>query len=415
MISPRRFAIMTAASCGTVIAAVAGFGLAGIKNTHTPAIEERATEMGEAGSEAELAAAAVTAIAESALPDASQMLVPETHPEQIAAVSTPDPVYAEEKETASSAETLNETLSESSQMLPPETEPVQIAAVSTSDPVHAGAKDAVSSTETLDELLSYSSQTFAPEPPSDAKEAVNSTETLDECLIREVCIDQYLWSVYQRTPKQDTVKVVERRKMTVKTKGKSRTIIKEFTKLVDEDFTWKDPKAAEKASKSLMEYVIGGMDQGFKLKLYHALRAMDEAGLSPGITSAFRDDYRQSLTTGLKAATERSYHGGSFRGGYGHGLAVDLVSVRGENCPERLISSENLWKWIDAHGKELGIGRPYLDKDRPHVAPLDGKEYADHSRGANTQHARPEIKKRLAVRDNHSIANLARTAKSSNF
>ena len=144
---------------------------------------------------------------------------------------------------------------------------------------------------------------------------------------------------------------------------------------------------------------------------------MDEAGLSPGITSAFRDDYRQSLASGLKAATDRSYHGGSFRGGYGHGLAVDLVSLRGENRAERLISSENLWKWIDAHGKELGIGRPYLDKDPPHVAPIDGKEYADHSRGANTQQARPEIKKRnlLAIRDNHSIANLARTAKSSNF
>ena len=414
MISPRRFAIMTAA-CG-FIAAVAGFSLAGIKNTHTPAIEERATTTGEAGgSEAESTAAAVAAIAEAGLLDASQTLPPEAQPQQIGAVSTPDPVYAEEKEVASTAESLS--LSESSQTLPPETQPVQIATLSTPDPVNAGAEEAVSSTETLDETLSYSSQTFASKTPSDAKETVNSTETRDECLTREVCIDQYLWSVYQRTPKQDTVKVVERRKMTVKTKGKSRTIIKEFTKLVDEDFTWKDPKAAEKASKSLMEYVIGGMDQGFKLKLYHALRAMDEAGLSPGITSAFRDDYRQSLTTGLKAATDRSYHGGSFRGGYGHGLAVDLVSVKGENRAERLISSENLWKWIDAHGKELGIGRPYLDKDPPHVAPIDGKEYADHSRGANTQHARPEIKKRnlLAVRDNHSIANLARTARSSNF
>jgi len=69
------------------------------------------------------------------------------------------------------------------------------------------------------------------------------------------------------------------------------------------------------------------------------------------------------------------------------------------------------------HGKEFGIGRPYLDKDPPHVGPIDGKEYADHSRGANTQHAGPEIKKRnlLGVRDNHGIANLARTAKSSNF
>jgi hypothetical protein len=411
VISPRRFAIMTTASCGTVIAAVAGFGLAGIKNTPTPAIEERATEMGEAGSEVVSAAAAVTAIAEAGL------LPPEAQPEQIAAVSVPDPVNAEEKDAASSAESLIESLSESSRTLPPETQPVQIATLSTPDPVHAGAKEAASSTETFDESLSYSSQTFASETPSDAKEALNSTETRDECLTREICIDQYLWSAYQRTPKQDTVKVVERRKVTVKTKGKSRTIIKEFTKLVDEDFTWKDPKAAEKASMSLMEYVIGGMDQGFKLKLYHALRAMDEAGLSPGITSAFRDDYRQSLTTGLKAATDRSYHGGSFRGGYGHGLAVDLVSLRGENRAERLISSENLWKWIDAQGKEFGIGRPYLDKDPPHVAPIDGKEYADHRRGANTQHARPEIKKRnlLAVRDSNRIMNLARTAKSSNF
>ena len=71
----------------------------------------------------------------------------------------------------------------------------------------------------------------------------------------------------------------------------------------------------------LMEYVIGGMDCSFKLKLHHALRAMDEAGSAPGITSAFRDDYRQSLASGLKAARDRSYHGESFRGGYGHGLA----------------------------------------------------------------------------------------------
>ena len=176
------------------------------------------------------------------------------------------------------------------------------------------------------------------------------------------------------------------------------------------------PKAAEKAGMSLTEYVIGGMDRDFKLKLYQALRAMDDAGLSPGITSAFRDDYRQSLASGLKAATDRSYHGGSSHGGYGHGLATDLVSVKGETRAERLMSSESLWKWIDAHGNEFGIGRPYLDKDPPHVAPIDGKEYADHRR-ANTQHARADIKKRnlLAVRNDHSFAKLARTGRSSNF
>ena len=45
---------------------------------------------------------------------------------------------------------------------------------------------------------------------------------------------------------------------------------------------------------------------------------------------------------------------------------------------ERWISTEALWKWIDAHSQQTGIGRPYLDKDPPHIAPIDGKEYADH-------------------------------------
>jgi class 3 adenylate cyclase len=116
----------------------------------------------------------------------------------------------------------------------------------------------------------------------------------------------------------------------------------------------------------------------FTLRLYRALHALDDAGLSPGITSGFRDDYRQSLATGNKAANESSYHGGSRRGGYGHGLAVDLVSTTGATRLERFGSSEKLWKWIDVHGKEFGLGRPYLDKDPPHVAPMDGKEYAVH-------------------------------------
>jgi hypothetical protein len=186
--------------------------------------------------------------------------------------------------------------------------------------------------------------------------------------------------LYQRTPKLDTIKVVEQKRVKVKKNNKLQTIVENITKLVDEDFTWKDPRAAERAGMPLMEYVIGGMDRTFKLKLYHALRALDEAGLAPGITSAFRDDYRQSLASGLKAAIDRSYHGGSFRGGYGHGLAVDVVSVKGNTRAERSASSEKLWKWIDTNGKEFGIGRPYLDKDPAHLAPIDGKEYADHHR-----------------------------------
>ena len=57
--------------------------------------------------------------------------------------------------------------------------------------------------------------------------------------------------------------------------------------------------------------------------------------------------------------------------------------------------SEILWKWIDAHEKELGIGRPYLDKDPPHVAPIDGKEYADKRGPAKARVRR--IEKAIAV------------------
>jgi hypothetical protein len=145
----------------------------------------------------------------------------------------------------------------------------------------------------------------------------------------------------------------------------------------------------------LMDYVIGGMDRSFKLKLYHALRVLDDAGLAPGMTSGFRDDYRQSIASGLKASTDRSYHGGSFRGGYGHGLAADIVSVKGETRTQRLISSESLWKWIDAHGQEFGIGRPYLDKDPAHVAPIDGKEYVAHRGGVMRD--TPDRKRRSAA------------------
>ena len=67
---------------------------------------------------------------------------------------------------------------------------------------------------------------------------------MDECLTGEVCIDQYLWSVYQRAPKEDTTKVVERTKAIVKTNGKPQTVVKEMTRLVDEDFAWKDPSTA---------------------------------------------------------------------------------------------------------------------------------------------------------------------------
>jgi hypothetical protein len=227
---------------------------------------------------------------------------------------------------------------------------------------------------------------------------MSAVEGVDECMVAQICIDRYLWSLYERTRKIDTIRVPEQIKVSVKRKGKTKIVTKTITRIIDEDFAWKDPKAAERAGMSPKDYVIGGMDPNFRVRLYHALRALDDAGLMPGITCAFRDDYRQTIASGLKAQSDKSYHGGSFRGGYGHGLAADIVSVKGETRAERLASSVQLWKWIDTHEQELEIGRPYLDRDPPHVAPIDGEEYAAHRPERNTQHAESKATKQPAAR-----------------
>jgi hypothetical protein len=368
--NPRRFATVAPALCGTVVLAgwivawLAGFGSAGIENTGAVPIEDRRAASLTANAEiadkpqaiamgnAVIANADVATAVESVTGTATGKPVASDEPGSIVEAALPDP------------------------SLPADLPPVQVATANPSDLV-----------------------------PNDAKDAVSRIEILDECLVAETCIDRFLWALYQRTPKEDSIKVQERRKVTVKKRGKTKTVTKTFTRLVDEDFTWKDPKAADKAGMPMMDYVIGGMERSFKLKLFYTLYAAEQAGLSPGITSAFRDDYRQSIASGLKAASDRSYHGGSFRGGYSHGLAADVVSVKGATRAQRWISTESFWKWIDAHGKEFGIGRPYLDRDPPHLAPIDGKEYASH-RGTKVQHAEADIKKRkrLAVRDDRSAA-----------
>ncbi len=264
--------------------------------------------------------------------------------------------------------------------------------------VEAALPDSSSISAAEPSLVQVASADPSDPMPIEVKKAVALIEIPDECL--DSCIDRYLWTLYQRTPKEDSLRVHERRKVTIRRKGKMVMVTRTFSRLVDQDFTWKDPHAAEKVGMPMMDYVIGGMDRSFRTKLFHTLRAAELAGMSPGITSAFRDDYRQSIASGMKAATDRSYHGGSFRGGYGHGLAADVVSTDGATRNQRWASTEKFWKWIDANGKEFGIGRPYLGRDPPHVAPTDGREYAAHNPGMRA-HAEANIKKRtrLALRD----------------
>ena len=114
-------------------------------------------------------------------------------------------------------------------------------------------------------------------------------------------INEYLWEVYQRQPAK-------------KDRGG--------------DFTWKDPAAANRMGKTLQAYVIVGMDADFRELVYHAGKAMDAAGIEWTIVSGFRDDWRQSIASGIKARTGFSRHGGSLAvGGYGHGRAVDIGHI----------------------------------------------------------------------------------------
>jgi hypothetical protein len=148
-------------------------------------------------------------------------------------------------------------------------------------------------------------------------------------------VDQYLWEVYQREPTK---------------KDRSG------------DFTWKDQAAAKRASMSLQDYVIGGMDPDFREQLYHAGRAMDAAGIRWFILSGFRDDYRQRIAAGFKARTGRSLHGGSrATGGYGHGRAVDIMGVDG--------TASEVWEWLDDNGAKYGLRRPIPGPDPAHVQP----------------------------------------------
>ncbi len=146
-------------------------------------------------------------------------------------------------------------------------------------------------------------------------------------------VDRYLWQVYEREPvKKDS----------------------------SGDFSWKDPAAAKRVHMSLMDYVIRGMDPDFREQLYHAGHAMDAAGLHWSMLSAFRDDYRQALAAGFKARPGNSLHGGSRAvGGYGHGRAIDIMNIGGDD--------ETVWHWVDAHGAKYGLRRPMPGYDPAHI------------------------------------------------
>jgi len=170
-----------------------------------------------------------------------------------------------------------------------------------------------------------------PAAPAPAAPKRSSAGTIEE-------INEYLWEVYQRAP--------------VKKDGAG-------------DFTWKDPAAAKRMKMPMPVYVIGGMDPDFREQLYHAGHAMDAAGIHWSMLSAFRDDYRQSIASGLKAGNSNSLHGGKARtGGYGHGQAIDITNANGND--------ETVWRWVDRNGAKYGLVRPMPGYDPAHIQPREG-------------------------------------------
>jgi hypothetical protein len=170
-------------------------------------------------------------------------------------------------------------------------------------------------------------------------------------------VDQYLWSVYQRSE--------------TKRDGSG-------------DFTWKDAAAAARLGLTTDEYVIGGMDPDFRELLFDLGHAMDAAGIDWTILSAFRDDYRQGLAAGFKAHRGFSFHGGSIAtGGYSHGCAADLEATDGSEE-----SNNAVWKWLDQHGERFGIHRPMRKIDPAHIQPVGGW----HEVAAELRDKRAEIR-----------------------
>src|SRR6202045_373720 len=193
MMNPRRLSTVPAPLLRSVILAtgvvglLAAFGPAGIQDTGAgPPKDISAPSL---STEQELAGA----------PQPSSMLNDDLGQTDVAMA---EPSVAGAIADASIAlkkpEPVVETASTNSPDVPPtEPTPVQVAMANPSDLDPGDAGKAVSSIE-----------------------AVGSIEIVDECLVVDICVDRYLWALYQRTPKEDTIKELERRKVAIKRKGK---------------------------------------------------------------------------------------------------------------------------------------------------------------------------------------------------
>lgn len=124
------------------------------------------------------------------------------------------------------------------------------------------------------------------------------------------------------------------------------------------DFTWKDPAAAKRRGMDVCTYAIDGMAPELQDRLATLGKVADSRKIEWSILSGFRDDWRQSIASGIKAGPKNSKHGGSrATRGYGDGRAADVTAN----------PFKPFMALLDQIGRDLGLNRPYKGFDPYHV------------------------------------------------
>lgn len=130
-------------------------------------------------------------------------------------------------------------------------------------------------------------------------------------------------------------------------------------------FEWKDPWAAEKAGKSLKQYVVECMAPEWVDALAGLFRALEARGFKPGFTCGYRGFERQAITEGNAAPPGKSLHG---KLGCYHGLATDMVAISAPEVTEdeHYAENEKLWLATDLLASAFHITR-LRGKESMHV------------------------------------------------
>src|ERR1051325_37849 len=235
--SPQRFAV-SAVLCGTLVlngwiaAELAGPASRSIENDSARIAVD--TSQITAIAEYPVDGVSILAIIDAAFADLGQI----APPVRVASASTPDPVQTDVEASAPPFEVPEVESILAALPDPQETlAPVAVASVSASDAAQRGVEGATPSAaaaenEPVDptepdprEVLPQARSPvrlvslFRPDSlEEDLKPAARVVETPNECLVADICIDDYLWAFYDRTPKVDTTKLTARIKATVKKK-----------------------------------------------------------------------------------------------------------------------------------------------------------------------------------------------------